>query len=266
VNDAQHAAADPWAHLRRHTAARVALGRAGGSLPTREVLAFAAAHAAARDAVNQAVNFDLVEEELRDIGVNCARLDSAAGDRRTYLQRPDLGRQLDASSRRALAAHAQRIRPAPDVAIVVADGLSAPACERQAAAVLEHLLPLLRRSRVTASPAFLVRHGRVAVADEIGQALGAKVSLILLGERPGLGSADSLGAYLTFDPRPGRSDAERNCVSNIRPGGLSFTSAAETLHHLLTESLRRQLSGVRLKDDRQALPATSDNRELPRPK
>ena len=257
---------DPWTHLRRHTSARIALGRAGGSLPTREVLAFAAAHAAARDAVNEAVNFDLVEEELRDIGVPCARLDSAAQDRRTYLQRPDLGRQLDSSSKRALAAHAERIKPAPDLAIVVADGLSAPACERQAAAVLEQLLPMLRKSRITTSPAFLVRHGRVAVADEIGQALGTKAALILLGERPGLGSADSLGAYLTFAPRPGRSDAERNCVSNIRPAGLTFPAAAATLHYLVTESLRRRVSGVRLKDDRAALPPARSDKPLPRPR
>lgn len=241
---------DPWAHLREHTTARIALGRAGGSMPTREVLAFAAAHAAARDAVHEAVNFDAVEEELRDLGLNCVRLDSAATDRRVYLQRPDLGRQLDVSSKRALAAHAPTIQPAPDLALIVADGLSAPACQRQVTPLLAKLLPLLRRSGVKTSPAFLVRHGRVAIADEIGQAIGAKAALILLGERPGLSSADSLGAYLVFDPRMGRTDAERNCVSNIRPAGLAFPAAASTLHYLITESMRKRLSGVRLKDNR----------------
>src|SRR5687767_1260259 len=180
------------------------------------------------------------------------RLQSAAKDLRAYLLRPDLGRQLDDQSAATLRS---RATPAPpDVALIVADGLSAPAAQRQATPLLVELVPMLQRSGISVSPVFLVRLGRVAIEDEIGHAVGAKAALILLGERPGLGSPDSLGAYLVFDPRPGRSDAERNCVSNIRPGGLGFRAAAHTLHYLITESLRRRISGVALKDERDALP------------
>jgi ethanolamine ammonia-lyase small subunit len=239
---------DPWDGLRRNTAARIALGRAGGSLPTREVLAFAAAHAAARDAVHEALDRDRLEADIRTLQSEVMRLESAAPDRATYLQRPDLGRKLSDVSAQALAA--SKSTSAPDLALIVADGLSAPAAQRQATPLLCELLPMLRSSGITASPVFLVRFGRVAIEDEIGAAIGAKAALILLGERPGLGSPDSLGAYLVFAPKPGRTDAERNCVSNIRPGGLPFPAAAETLHYLVTQAIRRQISGVALKDDR----------------
>lgn len=245
---------DPWDGLRRHTAARVALGRAGGSLPTREVLAFAAAHAAARDAVHEAVDWDRLERDVRTVAGDVVRLDSAAPDRATYLQRPELGRKLAEASARTLAEFKRPATPA-DLALVVSDGLSAPAAQRQVVPLLRELLGMLRTSGITVSPAFLVRFGRVAIEDEIGAAIGARAALILLGERPGLGSPDSLGAYLVFDPKPGRTDAERNCVSNIRPGGLAFPAAATTLYYLVSESLRRQISGVLLKDERdQALP------------
>jgi ethanolamine ammonia-lyase small subunit len=239
---------DPWDGLRRHTAARIALGRAGGSLPTREVLAFAAAHAAARDAVHEAVDWDKLEAEVRQLPSDVVRLESAARDRATYLQRPDLGRKLSDASRAFLA----NLKPAssPEVAIIVSDGLSAPAAQRQAMPLLRELLPMLRPSGVRVSPVFLVRFGRVAIEDEIGAVVSAKAAIILLGERPGLGSPDSLGAYLVFDPKPGRTDAERNCVSNIRPGGLTFPAAAATLHYLITQSIRLRISGVGLKDER----------------
>ena len=243
---------DPWTHLRRHTSARIALGRAGGSLPTAEVLAFAAAHAAARDAVHAAFDVDRLEADLRQHSLNAVRLDSAAHDRQTYLQRPDLGRTLSDASRSALARRAGRTTP-PDVALIVSDGLCAPAAQAHAAPLLAQLVPMLRSSRLTLSDVFLVRLGRVAVEDEVGHAVGARAALILLGERPGLGSPDSLGAYLVFDPRPGRTDAERNCVSNIRPAGLPLAAAAHTLYYLILESLRRRLSGVQLKDERGAL-------------
>ena len=245
---------DPWSSLRRHTAARVALGRAGGSLPTAEVLSFAMDHALARDAVHSEWDPDAAEEALRPLGLPVIRLQTQAADRLTYLQRPDLGRRLDDPSRVTL--HAATPSTPPDVALIVSDGLSALAGARHAPAVLEALVPKLQSAGLTLAPVSLVRHGRVAVQDEIGSALGAKLAVILIGERPGLGTPDSLGAYLVFDPKPGgRTDADRNCVSNIRPAGLPPTAAAETLYYLITESLRRRISGVSLKDEREPLPA-----------
>lgn len=247
---------DGWKKLRVLTSARVALGRAGGSLPTAEVLSFAAAHAAARDAVHEAVDWDALERELRAAGFDCVRLASAAIDRATYLQRPDLGRKLDDESAEKLSASPKST--GVDLAVIFSDGLSAPAAQRQSVALLTELVPMLRGSGITMAPVYLVRHARVAIEDEIGFAVGAKAALILLGERPGLGSPDSLGAYLVFEPKLGRTDADRNCVSNIRPGGLSFPRAAETIHYLIAESLRLRLSGIRLKDDRTPqLPAPS---------
>ena len=244
-------APDPWSSLRRHTSARIALGRAGGSLPTAALLDFAAAHAVARDSVHEVLDLAELETTLTPLGLPCVRLDTAATDRQIYLHRPDLGRRLDERSRNLLRESAMT---GIDVAIIVADGLSAPAASRQAAPLLRELLPLLAAERLSAGSLFLIRNARVAVQDEIGQAIGARLSVILIGERPGLGTAESLGAYLVHDPRPGRTDAERNCISNIRAGGLSYEAAAATLHYLITQSLRRRLSGVGLKDDRPALP------------
>jgi ethanolamine ammonia-lyase small subunit len=184
-------------------------------------------------------------------------LASAARDRREYLLNPDAGRRLDDSSRRALAEIPEPDRRR-DLSVIVSDGLSALAARRQAAPLLWELLPRLKDSQVSLAPLCVVKLGRVAVEDEVGRALGAKAALILLGERPGLGSPDSLGAYLVFDPAPGvRTDADRNCVSNIRPEGLAFAPAAATLHYLIMESLRRKLSGVKLKAER-ALPGGAD--------
>jgi ethanolamine ammonia-lyase small subunit len=238
--------ADPWSHLRRHTAARIALGRAGGSLPTAAVLDFAAAHAAARDAVHSGLDADALEAALRPAGLPVVRLHSQCPDRTTYLQRPDLGRRLDEPSRARL----RPTSPAADLALIVADGLSALAAQRQAPAVLESLVPLLRSAGIQPSPVHVVVQGRVAIADEVGAAVGARAAVILIGERPGLGSPDSLGAYLVFDPKPGKTDADRNCVSNIRSEGLPPTAAAETIGWLVVESLRRRISGVGLKDER----------------
>jgi ethanolamine ammonia-lyase small subunit len=255
---------DPWAHLRRHTPARIALGRAGGSVPTREVLEFAMAHAAARDAVHAEVDWAQLAADLGALGLETVSLNSAARDRQTYLQRPDLGRRLDDASREVLTRRAATGSPGPDLAIVVSDGLSAPAAQIQVSPLLMELLPMLAASRISVSPACLARHGRVAVQDEVGHALDAKVALILLGERPGLGTPDSLGAYVVFGPRAGRTDADRNCVSNIRPGGLGFCAAAGTLHYLITESLRRRISGVTLKDERDALPPPPEQSSHPK--
>jgi ethanolamine ammonia-lyase small subunit len=239
---------DPWTRLRRHTAARIALGRAGGSLPTAELLSFAMAHAAARDAVRSELDFDALEVAARPLGLPVVRLKTAVPDASSYLLRPDLGRRLDEESRHRLT---EVIPTAPvDVALIVADGLSAMAAQSQAVPLLTALLPMLEASGLNCGLISFVRFGRVAVQDEIGAILGARLALILLGERPGLGSADSLGAYIVHAPRPGRTDADRNCVSNIRPAGLPPHAAAETLHYLIAQSLKKQVSGVALKDER----------------
>lgn len=237
---------DAWRGLRAHTAARVALGRAGGSLPTAEVLDFAMAHAAARDAVDAKLDVEALAGSLDDLGLAIVRLHSAATDRTTYLRRPDLGRRLNDASRKSLATIAAEY----DVSLVIADGLSALAAARQGPPLLIELVPSLRRAGVRLAPITIVEQGRVAIQDEIGQALGAAASVILIGERPGLGSPDSLGAYLVFGPTPGNTDARRNCVSNIRPEGLAIPAAAELIRYLLLESLRRKLSGIELKDER----------------
>jgi len=240
---------DPWAALRRHTPARIALGRAGGSLPTRELLAFAAAHAQARDAVHQALDLPALEAALRAEGWGTLQVSSRAVDRAEYLRRPDLGRRLDAASAQRLEAQAG----APvDLLIVLGDGLSAQA-------VQAHALPLLRALRealqgeFTLAPLLLASQARVALADEAGALLGARLALMLIGERPGLSSPDSLGAYLTHAPRLGCHDAQRNCISNIRPQGLAPALAALRLNWLLREALRRRLTGVGLKDESETL-------------
>lgn len=241
---------DPWSALRNHTSARIALGRAGASLPTAEVLNFAVAHAAARDAVHATLDVDALMHALQPLEHPAIVLATCASDRQTYLHRPDLGRRLDDASAATLGSHRARN---PDVVFIVADGLSAPAAQTQAAPLLAELLPMLRDANLTVGPLCIVKQARVAIEDEIGAALGAKLAVILIGERPGLGTAESLGAYLVYDPRPGRTDAQRNCVSNIRPGGLSSAQAVQTLNYLISEALRRQISGVALKDERQLI-------------
>ncbi|MBV9078812.1 MAG: ethanolamine ammonia-lyase subunit EutC [Methylobacteriaceae bacterium] len=231
-----------WARLRRLTPARIALGRAGHALPTREVLAFALAHARARDAVAAAADLGALEAALAGYGLAAVTVESAAPDRPTYLARPDLGRRLSDVSRARLAG----LPPAPGaLALVVADGLSAPALAHAPALVAALRERLGQRLR---SPVVLARQARVALGDEVGEVLGAEAVLILLGERPGLSAPDSLGAYLTFGPRPGRTDAERNCVSNIRPGGLPPDEAAYRIAWLVEAALTRRLTGVALKD------------------
>jgi ethanolamine ammonia-lyase small subunit len=239
---------DPWHRLRQVTPARIALGRAGGSLPTRELLDFNLAHALARDAVHQRFDPKQLERDLAPLGQPTAHLTTAANDRQTYLLRPDLGRQLAEESRQRLASY--RNPDGYDVSITLSDGLSALAAHRQIPPLLFELLPRLGSSGIRLAPIAIIPLARVAVQDEIGRALAAKLSLILLGERPGLGSPDSLGAYLVYHPKPGNTDADRNCVSNIRPQGLPPAAAADLVHYLITQSLHRQLSGVHLKDDR----------------
>ena len=244
---------DAWSKLRGATSARIALGRAGGSLPTREWLAFKAAHAAARDAVHNEFDADALAAQISALGAPAVVVDTLAGDRLTYLQRPDLGRRLSEASRRRLVDLTPQGAPL-DLSIAVSDGLSALAAARQAPPLLAELLPRLTTGQWRLGPVVVARFGRVALEDEIGQVQGAGLALMLIGERPGLGSPDSLGAYLVFGPRPGNTDVHRNCVSNIRPDGLPLAAAAETIWYLLAEALRRRISGVSLKDLR-ALPA-----------
>lgn len=237
-------------HLRALTPARVALGRTGVSQQTRDLLAFQQAHAMARDAVHARLDAAGLAAAIAAItAAKVLRLRSQAADRAAYLQRPDLGRVLDAASEAALA----EIRSSGgfDLALVVADGLSALAVERHATALLRALLPRIEGWRV--APVCVVEQGRVAIGDAIGDALGAALCVVLIGERPGLSSPDSLGAYITWEPRPGRTDAERNCISNIRAEGLSYDEAAAQLGFYLTEARRRRLTGVALKDETGAL-------------
>lgn len=243
---------DPWTALGRWTPARIALGRAGGSLPTAALLDFRAAHARAVDAARAPFDAEAFAVGLRvgpppvaaaveRLGLVCVQ--SAAGDATCFLRRPDLGRRLEEASRRALR---ERAGPGAghDLVVIVADGLSALAVECQAPAVLAALLPALEGWDL--APLIVARHGRVALQDEIGALVGARLALTLIGERPGLGSHDSLGAYLVHGPGPGKTDADRNCVSNIRPDGLPPVQAAARLHALLSRARRLGLSGVGL--------------------
>ena len=240
---------NPWAALRRFTAARIALGRTGVSQPTAPQLAFQLAHAQARDAVHQALDVAPLLAGLAKLcGQPALSLHSAAASRDIYLQRPDLGRRLDDASRETLQQQA-RADDGFDLAVVVADGLSALAIEQNVLPFLACLAARLAPESWTLAPPAVVLQGRVAVGDEVGQLLGAKAAVVLVGERPGLSAPDSMGLYLTWGPRVGLTDAARNCISNVRPEGLSYFDAAYKLHMLLRESRRRQLSGVDLKDE-----------------
>ena len=243
------------------TMARVALGRAGVSLPTRETLRFGLDHARARDAVNAPLDAQALLAELAATGLPAITLASRATDRRQFLLRPDLGRQLNDASLARLGGMART--PGPDLVLVVSEGLSAVAAQRQVGPFLEAFLPLAAGRGLELGPICLVAGGRVAVGDDVGQALGARAVAVLIGERPGLSSPDSLGVYLTHAPKRGRTDAERNCISNIRPQGLSFARAALTLDHLLQKALALGFTGVDLKDDldpAEALPAPGVSR------
>ncbi|MEF3696866.1 ethanolamine ammonia-lyase subunit EutC [Desulfolutivibrio sp.] len=240
--------------LTRFTVARVAVGLTGVSLPTAAHLAFLADHAMARDAVHLPVDVPRLLRELAEAGLPSLSLRSRAGDRREYLLRPDLGRRLDNESAamvtRAAREGALAGSEPPDLALAVADGLSAPAVMRQAVPFLREFLPRCRSRGLSLAMGSYVSLGRVAVADEIGELCRARATVILIGERPGLTSPDSLGVYLTFGPKVGNTDERRNCISNVRPEGLPHAEAAATLDHLLALALTRELTGVMLKDDR----------------
>ncbi|MBB4368991.1 ethanolamine ammonia-lyase small subunit [Bradyrhizobium sp. cir1] len=239
--------ARPTLDLRSFTPARVALGRCGASLPTTALLDFTLDHARARDAVHAAFDAPRLVADLGALGLAVSEARSQAVDRRDYLRRPDLGRQLDPASAEALA---RGVTGPCQIALVIGDGLSAAAVHAHAVALVARLLPLLAGDDAVALGHVVVASGaRVALGDEIGAILGARMVVMLIGERPGLSAPDSLGAYLTFAPKPGRTDAERNCVSNIHKAGLSHDEAAFKIAWIIREGLAREVTGVALKDE-----------------
>lgn len=256
-----HKPIDPWSALRRFTNARIALGRTGDSLPTRPLLAFNLSHAQARDAVHQSLDTSALAVAVTQLGYRTIQVCSAAPDREHYLRRPDLGRRLSEESAQSLRAlhsanvpaaeqgrdHVDTAQSAPDIVFVIGDGLSAYAGARHAVPFLQAICA--RLDGWTIGPVVIATQARVALADGIGEILGAKIVVMLIGERPGLSSPDSLGVYLTYAPRVGVSDAERNCISNVRPEGLPYDVAAFKLAYLLNEARRLGLTGVSLKDD-----------------
>ena len=243
---------DPWHALAALTPARVALGRTGSALPTASHLALQLAQARARDAVWHPLDTAALAGALIDDGHAVVCVHSAARDRREYLARPDLGRQLAAGEAGRLATHARPVGAPPwDLAFVVADGLAALAATRHGPALVRAVCAALARPGAhdawRVAPVVVAEQARVALGDHVGAALGARLVAVLLGERPGMSAPDSLGVYLTWTPRPGRTDAERNCVSNVRPEGLSCAAAAATVATLARAARQQQLTGVALR-------------------
>lgn len=246
IND-QTIAQDPWQELKQFTPARIALGRSGMSLPTRACLDFQLAHALARDAVNIPLDFTGLEQRLNRQGYQALSLQTRAENQSMYLQRPDLGRLLSAS---AIACLQRGALILADAVIVVADGLSSMAIEHHAEPFLGLLLPELQQKAYTLPPVCLVKHGRVAIGDAIAEHYSARLCILLIGERPGLSSPDSMGIYFTYQAKSGISiDANRNCISNIHKNGLTYQQALDKLLFLINEAEKLQLSGVTLKDE-----------------
>jgi ethanolamine ammonia-lyase small subunit len=237
--------------LRELTPARVGLGRSGASLPTEALLGFTLDHARARDAVHAAFDLDGLIAGLNELGLRPLQVSSQARDRRDYLRRPDLGRMLDPESQRALESHGN---VSSQLALVIGDGLSPTAVNVHAVELVRQLLPQLAAGRTDVGATVIASGARVALGDEIGALLNARMVLVLIGERPGLSAPDSLGAYLTFAPRIGRIDAERNCISNIHRAGLTYGEAAFRIAWLVREGLTRKVTGVTLKDESGGIP------------
>ncbi len=236
---------DPLTSLKEFTAARIAIGRVGTSIPLKQSLEFKLAHAHARDAVYSVLDKEGLTNKLNIFKLPVLHLNSKAASRHKYLKRPDWGRQLDEES-------AEQIRNytiETDVAFIIIDGLSATAVNENAMGLIEKLIPLLLAAKLSIAPFCLVEQGRVAIGDEIAHGINAKLSVVLIGERPGLSAADSMGAYLTYNPKPGLTDESRNCISNIRPHGLTHKPAADKIWYLINEAFKRKLSGVKLKDN-----------------
>ena len=246
---------NPWDSLKKYTQARIAIGRCGTSIPTRELLDFKMSHAKAKDAVHIALNsLEVVAGLESHLDEKVYLLHSAAPGRGDYLRRPDWGRKLSTDSARYLSELA--IEQSYDLALVVADGLSSHAVEKNILPLLELLVPALQKSGITIAPVTVVEQGRVAIADEIAQHLNARMSVIFIGERPGLKTPDSLGIYLTYDPKPGTTDERRNCISNVRTEGLIYEHACSKLMYLIREAFQRKLSGVDLKDEQELMVET----------
>jgi ethanolamine ammonia-lyase small subunit len=235
----------PWDTLRSLTAARIGLARTGSAIATAPLLDFKLAHAKARDAVHEPFDGQRLVADLASFGLPVLQVASMADNRRHYLMRPDLGRRLQPESVSILSAHAA----AHDVVVVVADGLSAGAVQRHAAPVLAGMLPELRAANWRIAPCVVAVHGRVALGDAVAALLHAVCVAVLIGERPGLSAPDSMGAYLTWAPHPDTTDADRNCISNIRPDGIDYATAAFKLLHLLNAMRSSRTSGVALKDE-----------------
>jgi len=248
----------PWQSLKKFTSARIALGRSGNSVPTKQLLDFQLDHARAIDAVHKALDVPSLVAQLQQSGIiqqlvseQPIVLNTKASDRMVYLQRPDFGRQLSDTSWQQLEAFRASSESAYDLSIVIADGLSSTAIQRHAIPMLEQLLGELQQDPKhswSLAPISVVTQGRVAVADDVGECLKAKITMILIGERPGLSSPDSMGIYLTWNPKRGAKDSARNCISNIRPEGLNYPQASHKAFFLLSEALSLKLSGIGLKD------------------
>nr|WP_312276077.1 ethanolamine ammonia-lyase subunit EutC [Moraxella sp. CTOTU46711] len=244
-----------WQDWRELTQARIAIGRVGAALPTHEVLNFGLAHAQACDAIHTPLNIDLLSEQLKKNNWQVEHIHSKAANREIYLRRPDLGRQLSIECKDAFRFNQtskNNLSAEYDLVFMVGDGLSSLAVQTQVLPLLEALKNFLN-PKLLIAPVFIAQQARVALGDAIGELTNAKMVIVLIGERPGLSAADSLGVYMTYAPKIGKKDAERNCISNIRPGGLSSQAAAFKLNWLIEQAFERQLTGVDLKDESDSL-------------
>jgi ethanolamine ammonia-lyase small subunit len=238
-----------WCKLRRYTDARIGLGRAGISQTTNTHLQFQLDHANARDAIHIPLDTDLIVEDLLRLGISSVVLNSRAENRTVYLQRPDLGRRLDSISVETIKSCKTQLSDSVDAIIVIADGLSSTAVHRHSIKLAEKIRKGFVAQKMRVSPICIVDQGRVAIGDEIGQLFNAQLIVMIIGERPGLSAPDSLGIYYTFMPKLGLTDVNRNCISNVRPAGMSIEIATNKLFWLINESLKRRISGVNLKDE-----------------
>ena len=245
---------DVWQPLKQHTDARIALGRTGNSIPTKELLHFGMSHALAKDAIYKELDICNIQNNLKEQHFSSILVQSKAKDKKEFLINPNLGRQLNKESIELLL---QSNVEKGNIAIIFADGLSSAAINLNATPLLFEIVNALKGSEFNLSPIIIAKHARVALSDEIGETLKSDASIMLIGERPGLSSPDSLGVYLTWNPKKGRNDSERNCISNVRPQGLSYQQAAFKTIWLLKEAKKLNMSGVHLKDESPNLNTTT---------